>query len=136
MVFKENTLCVNRGLRLVIPLIILKVVKMSTAISETINTYNQKTVNNINSSDDCFSVSVYLNNTNTNNTNTKPSVTDVRSKAQYLSDKLNNPSRFLYYCKVVWRLPEHQIDLCLEQALNGNNPANYFSWLTKRAIGK
>lgn len=63
------------------------------------------------------------------NTNTRTLV-EVRQIAQKLSDKLNNPSRFDYYCKVAWRLPDSKIWSHLETALAGRDPIRYFSFLT------
>lgn len=68
------------------------------------------------------------------NTTTTKTLVEVRSIAQKLSDKLNNPSRFEYYCKVAWKLPEHRIWINLEIALTGNSPARYFSFLCSKEM--
>jgi hypothetical protein len=46
-------------------------------------------------------------------------VTQVHQIANSLSEKLSNPSRLEYYCKVAWRLPEYMIWNNLEAALRG-----------------
>lgn len=37
-----------------------------------------------------------------------------------------------FYCKVAYALSESQIINNLEQALRGNNPQRYFTWLCKK----
>lgn len=63
---------------------------------------------------------------NTNNTKT---LMQVQTIANTLCDRLSNETRFEYYCKIAWRLPESKIWGNLEKALTGNNPAKYFSFL-------
>jgi hypothetical protein len=63
------------------------------------------------------------------NTNTRTLV-EVRQIAQKLCDRLNNQSRFEYYCKVAWNLSDAKIWTSLETALTGQDPAKYFSFLT------
>ncbi len=85
------------------------------------------------------SVSEILTNTITNtnsdseakNTNTK-TLTTVRLIATQISEKLNNPLRFKYYCKVAWKLPESTIWLNLEAAMSGKEPEKLFSYLCKQ----
>jgi len=107
---------------------------MSTAIAQILKQTDHKTINLNNNP-----ISVSINNINLNNTNTKTlklSVTDVRSRATDISEKLNNPSRFLFYCKVVWHLSEARINQFLEQSLNCKNGSSerYFSWLCSKAM--
>lgn len=68
------------------------------------------------------------------NTNTK-TLTQVTQIANSLSDKLNNPSRFDFYCKVAWRLPESTIWNNLEAALKGRDPQRLFSYLCAQSLG-
>ena len=94
---------------------------MSSKISEILT--NTKTLNT-------NSVSVI----NTKHYSAKPqtkTVTQVRQIAQRICDKLNNQSRFEYYCKVAWQLPESYIFTSLEQALTGRDPVKYFSFLCR-----
>lgn len=62
----------------------------------------------------------------------------VRNKADVIADrlvsKLGNAQYRAFYCKVANKLPENVIENNLEQALAGNHPAKYFSWLCKRSM--
>lgn len=65
----------------------------------------------------------------------KNSVTDsdkVDRIANTLVDKLSNPERRAYYCKVAWSLPEFKIWSNLEQALKGRSPQRYFTFLCQK----
>lgn len=63
----------------------------------------------------------------------KKSESQVDAIADGIMRKLNaEPSNRPYYCKVAWNLSEAIINNNLEQALKGNNPQRYFSWLCKR----
>lgn len=54
--------------------------------------------------------------------------------ADRLVSKLGNAQYRAFYCKVANKLPESVIENNLEQALKGNNPAKYFSWLCNRSM--
>lgn len=54
--------------------------------------------------------------------------------ADRLVDKLGNADYRTFYCKVANKLPQNIIESNLEQALKGNSPAKYFSWLCTRAM--
>lgn len=73
----------------------------------------------------------YTSDSEVKNTNTKP-LNHVQQTAQQIADRLHNPTRFPYYCKVVWRLPEHRIWFNLESALRGREPQKLFSYLCKQ----
>lgn len=69
------------------------------------------------------------------NNNVNDNVTEfkVNHIAQTLTERLNNPSGRLFYCKVGWSLPESKIWTNLEIALEkGKDPKKYFSWLCKK----
>lgn len=70
-------------------------------------------------------LNVNVNNNNLNNVN----VINVRSIATKLTERLNDPQSFKYFCMVAWNLPEPYIWLSLEQALTGREPKKYFSFL-------
>lgn len=54
--------------------------------------------------------------------------------ADRLVSKLGNAQYRAFYCKVANKLPENVIENNLEQALKGNSPAKYFTWLCKREL--
>ena len=58
----------------------------------------------------------------------------VDSIADRLVEQLGNEGYRTFYCKVANRLPHNVIENNLEQALKGNNPAKYFSWLCTRSM--
>lgn len=137
--------CLQRCLKL-IP--VRKRCQVTNSVSEILHTNTKTLTLNTNKV-------TYSNNTNTNNTklattdykpvdslgnsvsvikNNNLSVEQVRGVASKLCDKLANPSRFEFYCKVAWHTPEHIIWANLEQALRGNNPINYFSFLSKLTL--
>jgi hypothetical protein len=89
-----------------------------------------------NTSSNTISVSVRTRNLNTNTKTLKRSVTDVRSIALSIAEKLNNPTRFKLYCKYVWHLPDNIIWNNLELALAGKNPQRLFSWLCEESMKK
>lgn len=72
-----------------------------------------------------------------NNTNTK-----TLAQVQFIATKLESslgrqvPSRYEYYCKVAWQLPEHIIWQCLESASKGRSPQRLFSYLTAQYMKK
>ena len=75
-------------------------------------------------------------NTNVNvtkgvNTNVKRYNVNAERTARLLSEKLNDPESFLFYCKVAHQLPENLIWSNLEQAKTGKNPRAYFTFLCK-----
>lgn len=51
----------------------------------------------------------------------------ARNKAQYLVDKLDNPTRFYFYLKCAWNLTDTYLDRLLGIALTKKRPAHYFS---------
>ena len=71
---------------------------------------------------------VNVNKTKLNNVN------NVKDIALKLSDKLSDPNSYRFFCKVAWKLPEHQIWANLEQALTGKNPKAYFTFLCNREL--
>ena len=66
---------------------------------------------------------VNVNHSNTNNVN------NVRAIASKLTEKLDDPHSFKYFCMVAWNLPESYIWTSMEQALTGREPKKYFSFL-------
>lgn len=70
---------------------------------------------------------------NSTNTSTNKTIGEVRLIATRLEEKLGQqvPSRYKYYCKVAWRLPEAIIWSNLEEALTNETPAKLFAWLCK-----
>lgn len=79
-----------------------------------------------------YTNSVSVKKINTKTLKTEPlskSIGEVRHIAQKLCDRLNNPSRFKYYCKLAWHLPESSIMLNLELSENGKSPQRLFTWL-------
>lgn len=72
-----------------------------------------------------------INNVNNVSKNEK----DVDFKVKMIMRKLNadNSSR-LFICKAVWNLKEDILESNLKQALKGNDPKRYFSWLCKRCM--
>lgn len=88
------------------------------------------------------SVSEILTNTKTLNTNSvsvnkinnTKTLNQVRLTASVLAEKLRNPSRFKFYCKVAWSLPENVIWNHLETAQRGRDPQKYFSWLCNHSM--
>lgn len=76
-----------------------------------------------------------VNNNKTTNTKTLAEVQQIASK---LEDCLGKqiPSRYEYYCKVAWNLPEHVIWLSLESAMKGRSPQRLFSYLTTLQMKK
>lgn len=81
------------------------------------------------------SVSDSLGNINLISTKTR-TLKQVRHIANTLSDKLNNRSRYKYYCKVAWRLPENVIWGNLELALGGKDPQRLFTWLCEQSLSE
>jgi hypothetical protein len=78
-------------------------------------------------------------NTVTDNTVTVRRITaeQVDSIANKIVEKLNNPTRRAYYCKVAWTLPEQKIWNNLELAIEkGKNPQKYFSYLCNKEMGR
>lgn len=73
-------------------------------------------------------------NTNTKNKPQTKTIVEVRNLAQKLCDRLNNPERFKYYCKLVWQLPERKIMQNLELAENGRSPQRLFTWLCENDL--
>lgn len=51
----------------------------------------------------------------------------AREKALYLSEKLNNPSRTMFYLKCAWNLSDQYLDRLLSIALTKKDPIRYFS---------
>lgn len=51
----------------------------------------------------------------------------ARSRAQYLAEKLNNPSRIMLYLKCAWNLTDVYLDRLLAIALTKDDPVRYFS---------
>jgi hypothetical protein len=91
----------------------------TSSVSEVFN--NTKTLNTNSVSE--------VKNTNTKHKPQTKTITQVRVIAQRLCDGLNNQSRFEYYCKLAWHLPDSVIFTNLEVALTGRNPQRYFSFL-------
>lgn len=89
------------------------------------------------------SVSEIIKNTNVNNDNVNNSFNNndidnvVKSKqVDLIADKLvlalKNPAARAYYCKVAYKLSEHQIWNNLESSAKGKSPAKLFTWLCQR----
>lgn len=99
-------------------------VNMTQIISEILN----QSVLNTNS--------VSLKTKEINNTNTKKpkTINEVRAIAEKLCQRLNNPTRFNYYCKLAWHLPEQVIMQNLEMAEAGQNPQRLFTWLCQTSL--
>ena len=60
----------------------------------------------------------------------------ARNKAQYLADKLKNPSRLLFYLKCSWNLTDNYLDRLLTISLNKDDPIKYFSASASREMIK
>lgn len=58
---------------------------------------------------------------------TNYSSNEAQNKALYLSEKLNNPSRRMFYLKCAWNLSDQYLDRLLAIALKKENPQRYFS---------
>lgn len=60
----------------------------------------------------------------------------VERVAHFLSERFNQPdnSSFPFYCKVAIYLTDGEIDRLLATALNGRQPAHFFSYLASGAI--
>lgn len=78
---------------------------------------------------------------NTNTSNSTKNMREVQLIALKLEDVLGKqtPSRFPFYCKVAWRLPEGRIWANLEIATApssrpNHNPAAFFSWLCSQEM--
>jgi len=72
-------------------------------------------------------------NYNDNVKTTKEKQVEVR--AANIMQKLGATEESLkWYWKVCWTLSEGQVNNNLEQALKGNNPQKYFTWLCKRQM--
>lgn len=78
---------------------------------------------------------VNVNNINTNNVK-RYNVNKVREIAYKLSDKLNDPNSFKYFCKVANKLPESVIWSNYEQSISGRNPKAYFTFLCNLEMEK
>jgi len=66
------------------------------------------------------------------NDNVRRTSNQVDAIADRIMDKLRATDNRAYYCKVGWKLSESIINNNLEQALKGNNPQRYFTWLCNR----
>lgn len=75
-----------------------------------------------------------VNNVKTNKTN-NVNVLGVKSIALKLTERLNDPDSYRFFCKVAWSLPENVIWNNLEQAQKGRNPKAYFTFLCKLSMG-
>lgn len=60
----------------------------------------------------------------------------ARSKATYLAQKLENPSRWLFYLKCAWNLTDRFLDWLLGIALTKEEPKLYFSAMASREMRK
>lgn len=72
----------------------------------------------------------------TNNDNVLKNRTEkeVDQIAADIMQKLGANSDYkAFYCRIVWRLSDATIYNHLEQALKGNSPAKYFTWLCKKS---
>lgn len=88
---------------------------------------------------DSVSVTDSVNNLNTKTPNHRPKRTlrEVQRIAHTIEGKLgkSTPSRFPYFCKAGWRLPEHVIWTHLEAALSPScktSPTQLFIWLCEQ----
>lgn len=66
------------------------------------------------------------------NDNVNRSSNQVDAIADRIMAKLHTTDNRAYYCKVGWKLSEAVINNNLEQALKGNSPQRYFTWLCNR----
>jgi len=92
----------------------------ATSIAETMNNDNVATIKNNNVNE--------RNNDNVSRTSNQVDAIADRIMVALHADQLSRP----FYCKVAWKLSEAIINNNLEQALKGNNPQRYFTWLCKR----
>ena len=60
----------------------------------------------------------------------------AQQRALYIAEKLNNPSRTLFYLKCAWNLTDAYLDRLLAIALTKNNPILYFSAAASREMLK
>lgn len=79
-------------------------------------------------------VSTIIDNVNNVKTIKTKNVNNVKYKAQTLAERLDDPGSLNFFLKVAWHLPESVIEANLEQALKGNEPRKYFTWLCKRSL--
>ena len=68
------------------------------------------------------------------NDNVSRSPNQVDAIADRIMKKLSATDNRAFYCKVGWKLSESVINSNLEQALKGNNPQRYFTWLCNRLM--
>ena len=64
---------------------------------------------------------------NTKRNRTNYTEAQARSRARYLAEKLNNPSRSMLYLKCAWNLTDAYLDRLLAIALTKDDPVRYFS---------
>lgn len=89
---------------------------------------------------DRVSVTDSVNNLNTNKGPTvkrKRTLREVQHIAHQIEGKLgkSTPSRFPYFCKVAWRLPENKVWLHVEAAMGTgctSTPTQLFIWLCQQ----
>jgi len=91
-------------------------------------THISKTMNNDN---------VFLNRNNNVNERNNDIVTRTANQVDAIADRIMvklhaDQSSRPFYCKVAWKLSDAVINNNLEQALKGNSPQRYFTWLCKR----
>lgn len=60
----------------------------------------------------------------------------AQSRAKYLAQKLNNPSRTMFYLKCAWNLTDEYLDTLLAISLKKNSPTHYFSAAAAREMRK
>ena len=60
----------------------------------------------------------------------------AKNRALYLAQKLNNPSRLMFYLKCSWNLTDAYLDRLLKIALTKNDPIKYFSASASREMQK
>jgi hypothetical protein len=60
----------------------------------------------------------------------------AKNRAVYLAQKLNNPSRLMFYLKCSWNLTDAYLDKLLKIALTKNDPIKYFSASASREMQK
>lgn len=80
------------------------------------------------------SLSDYTNNTKRNKKKYNEKL--AQQRALYIAEKLNNPSRTLFYLKCAWNLTDAYLDHLLAIALTKNNPILYFSAAASREMLK